>query len=94
VRGSARFLVAIVAAQIGLGLTTYVVKFGFLTWVADRWRFAAAYIVPEKTFWQVNLITMHAATGSLILATATYHLLRACRAKANAAGADVAKVAA
>jgi hypothetical protein len=42
--------------------------------------FAATFVVGEKTFWQMNLITAHVAVGSLILAFWTIHMLRCRRA--------------
>lgn len=79
IRTSALLLVVLVLMQIGLGVTTYIVKFGWPSWMGN-YGFAARYIIPEKSFWQMNLVTMHVATGSLILATATYHFVRVCRA--------------
>ena len=79
VRATGRLLMLLVFGQIGLGVGTYAVKFGWPSWLGNYW-FAANYVIHEKTFWQVNLITSHVAVGSLILATATYHLARVCRA--------------
>ena len=52
-------------------------KFGWPVWFAEQ-SFAASFIVGEKTFLQMNLITAHVAVGSLILAFWTVHMLR-CR---------------
>jgi cytochrome c oxidase assembly protein subunit 15 len=82
IRASAIALTAMVIVQIGLGITSYVLKFGWPAWMGG-WGFAAQYIVPEKTFWQMNWITLHVAVGSLILATATYHAVRIGRAVFN-----------
>ena len=77
IRGSINILMLLVLAQIMLGVGTWVVKFGWPAWFADQ-SFAATFIVGEKTFLQMNLITAHVAVGSLILAFWTVHMLR-CR---------------
>ena len=77
VRGSINLLGLLVMTQFGLGLTTWVVKFGWPAWFVGQ-RFAANYVVGEKTFTQMNLVTAHVAVGSLILAFWTIHTLR-CR---------------
>ncbi len=84
IRTSATLLVAFVLLQLGLGFSSYVLKFGWPAWLGG-YSFAARYVVPEKTFWQTNLVTLHVAMGSLILATATYHYVRVCRSVANGA---------
>lgn len=78
VQGSIRILMLLVAAQICLGLGTWVVKYGWPAWM-DQFPFAARFVVPEKTFWQMNLVTAHVAVGSLILAFWTIHALRCLR---------------
>ena len=82
IRTSAMLMLAFVIFQIGMGCTTYILKFGWPAWLGG-YSFAARYVVPEKTFLQMNLITLHVAMGSLILATAAYHYVRVCRAIAN-----------
>ena len=77
VRGSANLLALLVLVQFGLGLTTWVVKFGWPAAMAQH-QFAASYVVGEKNFTQMNLVTAHVAVGSLILAVWTIHTLR-CR---------------
>lgn len=77
IRSSINFLMLLVFVQIMLGVGTWVVKFGWPVWFANL-GFAATFVVGEKTFLQMNLITAHVAVGSLILATWTFHLLR-CR---------------
>ncbi len=77
IRGSINILMLLVLAQIMLGLGTWVVKFGWPVWFAQQ-SFAASFIVGEKTFVQMNIITAHVAFGSLILAFWTVHMLR-CR---------------
>ena len=77
VRSSINLLGLLVLVQFGLGLTTWVVKFGFPAMLGEH-QFASNYIVAEKTFTQMNLVTAHVAVGSLILAFWTIHALR-CR---------------
>ncbi len=86
IRGSASVLLALVVVQIGLGFGTWVVKFGWPVWFADA-GFAANFIVGEKTFLQMNLITAHVAVGSLILAFWTIQVFR-CRRLFSGSTAD------
>ena len=79
IRGSINWLMVLVFAQVGLGFGTWVVKFGWPIWFSNL-GFAATFVVGEKTFWQMNLITAHVAVGSLILAFWTVHTLRCRRA--------------
>jgi len=78
IRSSINILFLLVLAQISLGLGTWVVKFGWPAWLGDL-GFAATFVVGEKSFWQMNLITAHVAVGSLILAFWTIHGLRCQR---------------
>ncbi len=71
-------LVFCVLIQIGLGVGTWAVKFGW-PWFLGDWPFAARFVVPEKSFLQMNLITAHVATGSLILGLLTLLVCRSCR---------------
>ena len=68
-----------VLVQIGLGIGTWTVKFGW-PWFLGNWPFAAQFVVPEKGFLQTNLITAHVATGSLILGLLTLVVCRSFRA--------------
>jgi cytochrome c oxidase assembly protein subunit 15 len=77
IRASINILAMLVIVQIMLGIGTWVVKFGWPVWFSEL-GFAATFVVGEKTFWQMNLITAHVAVGSLILAFWTNHWLR-CR---------------
>ena len=77
IRGSINVLMLLILAQIMLGAGTWVVKFGWPVWFAEQ-SFAATFVVGEKSFLQMNLITAHVAVGSLILAVWTVHMLR-CR---------------
>ena len=76
-RNSINLLSILVMVQFGLGLTTWVVKYGWPAALGNQ-EFAANYVVGEKTLTQTNLVTAHVAIGSLILACWTIHALR-CR---------------
>jgi cytochrome c oxidase assembly protein subunit 15 len=68
----------LVLTQFGLGLVTWVVKYGWPGWM-ERWEFAAAWTIPERTFLQSNLVTLHQVNGSLILACWTVIVFRIWR---------------
>jgi cytochrome c oxidase assembly protein subunit 15 len=78
VRSSIRWLVVLVTLQFCLGLATWIVKFGWPVWF-DQWATAATFVIAEKSFWQMNVITLHVAMGSLILAMWTVHSIRCMR---------------
>ena len=75
---SIRFLILAILIQFSLGFGTWVVKFGWPVWFADM-EFAAGFVVPEKSMFQMNLVTAHVAVGSLILAFWTVQVFRAHR---------------
>jgi len=75
---SMRFLILAVITQFCLGFGTWVVKFGWPVWFSDM-AFAAGFVVPEKSMFQMNLVTAHVAVGSLILAFWTVQVFRAHR---------------
>jgi cytochrome c oxidase assembly protein subunit 15 len=75
IRGSINWLLFLVVVQFLLGIGTWVVKFGWPVWFANL-NFAATFVVGEKTFLQINLITAHVGVGSLILAFGVVHFLR------------------
>ena len=77
-KASINFLTLLVLLQFSLGLGTWIVKWGFPSWFANQvW--AANFIVAEKSFFQINVVTAHAAIGSLILAFWVVHALRTNR---------------
>ncbi|MEL7497855.1 MAG: COX15/CtaA family protein [Planctomycetota bacterium] len=78
IRTSVNMVAILVLTQFSLGLGTWVVKWGWPAWFADQ-AFASSYIVGEKTFFQMNLVTAHVAVGSLILAFWTIHAIRCLR---------------
>jgi cytochrome c oxidase assembly protein subunit 15 len=75
VRSSIGLLLLLVVWQFLLGLGTWVVKFGWPVWFENQ-PFAATFVIGEKSYFQMHLITAHVATGSLILAVWTVHFLR------------------
>jgi cytochrome c oxidase assembly protein subunit 15 len=68
----------LVVGQILLGITTWVVRFNWPVWF-ENIPTTANFVVPEKTMSQVNLITAHAAVGSLVLAVFTVLAIRSLR---------------
>ncbi|HMP80547.1 MAG TPA: COX15/CtaA family protein [Pirellulaceae bacterium] len=77
-RASMLWLVHLVVLQFLLGLTTWLLRYGFPLWFAD-WSIAQYYVIPHHEFWQTVLITGHVAMGSLILAFWTVHVVRGGR---------------
>lgn len=70
-RFPALILATLVTVQIGLGFATWVVKYNWPSWFAN-WRWAANYVIHEKSLGQSLTVTAHVAMGSLILATSVY----------------------
>jgi|688.fasta_scaffold02513_13 cytochrome c oxidase assembly protein subunit 15 len=67
-RRPALVLVGLVIVQILLGIGTWIVNYA-LPW-SDLAPDLSAYIVHAKGYWESMIITMHQATGSLIIAVA------------------------
>ncbi len=80
--GSINTLAILVLVQFVLGLATWVVKYGWPVWF-ENIPIAASFVVAEKSWWQMNLVTVHVATGSLILAFWMIHAMRYGRVKAS-----------
>jgi cytochrome c oxidase assembly protein subunit 15 len=78
VRRSAGALLFLVGAQICLGASTWVVKYGWPQWLGEH-VFTESYTVQREAFWSSLTITAHVATGSLILATAVLLSVQAFR---------------
>lgn len=78
IRGSANWVAALVFCQFCLGLGTWLMKYGWPSWLANS-QFAASFVIGEKSLLQSNLVTAHVAIGSLILAFWTVHTLRCFR---------------
>ncbi len=62
------FLLVLVGLQLGLGLGTWLVKYGLPRWAALAWG-EVTFANHAENFWSALLITCHVAVGSLILAT-------------------------
>ena len=75
---SSSILLCLVAVQIALGLSTWVVKFGYPVWFRNT-ELGESYLVQEKSLLQMNTITLHVACGSLIIATAAFVATKALR---------------
>lgn len=78
IRSSISILTILVVSQFALGIGTWVVKFGWPIWF-ENYTGAATFVVAEKSFLQVNIITAHVAIGSLILAFWTVQAFRCHR---------------
>lgn len=72
-------LLGFVAAQILLGGSTWVVKYGWPAWFAD-WPAMAGYVVQSKGAVQAACVTAHVVNGSLILGMAVRAAARSLRA--------------
>lgn len=62
-------LLSFIGGQVLLGIGTWIVKYGWPTWLGE-WDFSAGYLVQTNSVWQGIITTAHVANGSLILATA------------------------
>ncbi len=69
----------LLAAQITLGLGTWVVNYNFPRWFQD-WVMVIPYTVVQGGLLQALVTTAHTATGSLLLAVATAYALWALAA--------------
>ncbi len=71
-------LIGLVSVQIGLGVGTWVVSYGwpsFLRWFPG----ATGFLIRSKGFGDSIIVTAHVATGALILALSTLLLVRTLR---------------
>jgi hypothetical protein len=66
------------AAQIALGVGTYVAKYGWPAWLGG-YQFAASYVVQEKSLLQSLVTTAHVANGSVILFASVLLAVQASR---------------
>ncbi len=67
--GLALSLLALLVVQVGLGASTWIVKFAVPTW-ANGWISPQSVAVLQGGWTQTHIITAHVATGSLILGVA------------------------
>lgn len=77
-RSAARWLSLLVTLQFLLGLSTWIVKYNWPSWF-DGMTATAQFVIPEKTMWQTNIVTLHVATGSAIVALWTVLVVRCWR---------------
>jgi cytochrome c oxidase assembly protein subunit 15 len=75
----ALMLLLLVCAQVGLGLATWTVKFGWPAWLPGRPQLTT-YTIQAESMTQSLTITGHAACGSLILASSVWLALHLTRA--------------
>ncbi len=78
-------LALLVAMQLVLGVSTWVVNFGWPAWF-DSFAFAANYTILAAGFWPAIIITSHVAMGSLILALAVLACVNAWRLQSLSGG--------
>ncbi len=71
-------LVLLIGLQIVLGPATWVVTYGWPTWLAEM-PFAAGHVVHAKSLSQVMIVTAHVAVGSLVLANSVVVAMRTFR---------------
>lgn len=93
----AMLLLGLVSIQILLGLSTWVVNYGFPMF--QNFGYTARYLVHAKSFWGSFIVCGHVATGSLILAMAVLlatrcvrlrHLARTATARTAISGTSLA----
>jgi cytochrome c oxidase assembly protein subunit 15 len=72
-------LASLVAAQFALGLSTWIVNYGWPVWFRN-YAWAASFVVHDKSYAQALTTTAHVALGSLIFATSVMLTIRSFRA--------------
>jgi hypothetical protein len=65
----------LVLCQIGLGVATWVLKYGWPSWFAEL-PFAAHHTIQANSLLQAMITTLHMAVGALILAYAVVIAMR------------------
>jgi cytochrome c oxidase assembly protein subunit 15 len=71
-------LVALLCAQLLLGVATLIVKYGWPAWLGGE-LLNPEFTVTAKGFWSSMIVTAHVANGSLILGVLTTLWLRSAR---------------
>lgn len=71
-------LVALLLVQLGLGLATFIVKYGWPAWLGGE-LLHPTFTVSAKGYWSSMIVTAHVANGSLILAFLTMLWLRSAK---------------
>jgi cytochrome c oxidase assembly protein subunit 15 len=77
-RWSALQLILLYVIQLVLGVSNWVVTYGWPNWFVG-YRFWAAYTIEANSLWQTTTVTAHMATGSLVLVAALHLTLRSLR---------------
>jgi cytochrome c oxidase assembly protein subunit 15 len=77
-------LLALVCIQLLLGFGSWIAKYGFPRF-AENWPGAGSYLIHAQGYFESIVVTAHAATGSLILATAVLLAVRTWRGLASLA---------
>lgn len=78
----AGWLFVFVGIQIGLGIGTWVVNYGYPRMLAFM-PGSESYLIQAKGFIESIIVTGHVATGSLVLATATFLAVRGYRVRSG-----------
>ena len=71
-------LALLIGLQFVLGPATWVVNYGWPTWLAEM-PFAAGHLVQAKSLSQAMIVTAHVAVGSLVLANSVVVAMRSFR---------------
>ncbi|MEQ8785869.1 MAG: COX15/CtaA family protein [Pirellulaceae bacterium] len=71
-------LASFLVLQVGLGVGTWMVNYGWPDW-DETFPFAAGYTIHAEGMLQTNIVTAHVALGSLILAAAAQLCARSLR---------------
>lgn len=66
IRQSGKWLIGLVLLQVGLGVSTWVLKYGYPIGFGET-EYTANHLIRAGGWWQSHITTVHAATGSLIL---------------------------
>lgn len=80
-------LVALLAVQVLLGASTWIVKFAVPVWASD-WLSPQSFSVQDGGWVQTHVVTAHVATGSLMLGVSVALALYAQRLLADSAAAQ------
>jgi cytochrome c oxidase assembly protein subunit 15 len=75
---SAIQLVLLFVVQLVLGVSTWVVTYGWPGWLIG-YRYWANYTIEANSLWQAGIVTAHMATGSLVLVSSLHLTLRSLR---------------
>jgi len=66
---------ALIVVQLALGAGTWLVKYGLFE-PLDSWAWFANWVVPAKGMLQANVVTLHVAVGSALIAMGVNQTLR------------------